>query len=257
MRTSSRGLRRLGIGGTAVGSGLNAHPEFARRMVGALRELTGVEVHPSENLFESMQSMADFVDFSASMRTLAVTVTKIANDLRLLASGPTTGLNEIILPAVQPGSSIMPGKVNPVMAEMVNMVMFQVVGCDTTIMMASQAGQLELNVMMPVIAHNLLEMMDLISHSLSAFDDKCIQGIIANAEKIQSWLDQNPILITALNPIIGYQAGAKLVKKAIEAKLPVRAFILEEVRNLRLIDKKTGKPVSEDEYRAILKTLFG
>ncbi|HMK09064.1 MAG TPA: aspartate ammonia-lyase, partial [Anaerolineales bacterium] len=159
LRRAADGLRRLGIGGTAVGTGLNAHPEYHARMVRRLSELSGFELQTSDNLFEEMQSMADLADFSAALRTLAITLIRIANDFRLLASGPSTGLDEIRLPAVQPGSSIMPGKVNPVQAEMLNMAMFHVIGCDTTVALAAQAGQLELNVMMPVIAHNLFEMM--------------------------------------------------------------------------------------------------
>jgi fumarate hydratase class II len=156
IKAAAEGLRRLGIGGTAVGSGLNAHPEYHARMVKKLSELTALTLFESDNLFESMQSMADAVHFSASLRTLALTLIRIANDFRLLASGPSTGLDELHLPAVQPGSSIMPGKVNPVLAEMLDMAMFYVVGLDTTVAMASQAGQLELNVMMPMIAHSLL-----------------------------------------------------------------------------------------------------
>ncbi len=154
---AAEGLRRLGIGGTATGSGLNAHPEYHERMVTTLQKLSGLRLTQSDNLFESMQSMADMADFSAAMRTLAITLIRIANDFRLLASGPATGLDEIRLPAVQPGSSIMPGKVNPVLAEMLDMAMFHVIGCDTTVALAAQAGQLELNVMMPIIAHNLFE----------------------------------------------------------------------------------------------------
>src|SRR5574341_1479662 len=159
IQRSAEGLRRLGIGGTAVGSGLNAHPEYHARMVKKLAELTGLTLYESNDLFESMQSMADPADFSASIRTLALTLIRIANDFRLLASGPSTGLDEIRLPPLQPGSSIMPGKVNPVMAEMLDMAMFYIVGLDTTVAMAAQAGQLELNVMMPIIAHSLFEAM--------------------------------------------------------------------------------------------------
>jgi fumarate hydratase class II len=169
IRRAAYGLRRLGIGGTAVGSGLNAHPEYHAKMVKKLSELTGLELYESDNLFESMQSQADAADFSASMRTLALTLIRIANDFRLLSSGPSTGLDEIRLPAVQPGSSIMPGKVNPVLAEMLNQAMFHVVGCDTTVALAVQAGQLELNVMMPIIAHNLFEMMQVVIGSVNAF----------------------------------------------------------------------------------------
>jgi fumarate hydratase class II len=157
IRLTAEDLRRLGIGGTATGTGLNAHPEYHARMISRLSLLTGLSLTSSDNLFESMQSMADVAQFSASLRTLAITLTRIANDFRLLASGPSTGLDELRIPPVQPGSSIMPGKVNPVMAEMLNMAMYHVQGCDLTVSLAAQAGQLELNVMMPIIAHNIFE----------------------------------------------------------------------------------------------------
>jgi fumarate hydratase class II len=172
IRRSSEGLRRLGIGGTATGSGLNAHNEYHPRMVEELKRITGLELYTSDDLFESMQSMADMVDFSSSLRILAVTLTRIANDFRLLSSGPATGLDEIRLPPVQPGSSIMPGKVNPVLAEMLNMAMYHILGNDTTVSLAAQAGQLELNVMMPIIAHNLFEMMHIMIGSIDAFTNK-------------------------------------------------------------------------------------
>lgn len=168
IRQAAEGLRRIGIGGTATGTGLNAHPEYHHLMVKRLSEISGITLSSSDNLFESMQSMADAASFSAALRTLAITLTRIANDFRLLASGPSTGLDELSLPAVQPGSSIMPGKVNPVMAEMLNMAMFHVQGCDLTVSLASQAGQLELNVMMPIIAHNLFEMMQVMIGAIQA-----------------------------------------------------------------------------------------
>ncbi len=208
------GLRRLGIGGTATGTGLNAHVEYHSRMVKKLAELTGIDLEESDDLFESMQSMQDAVFFSGALRTLAQDLIRIANDFRLLSSGPSTGLDEIRLPAVQPGSSIMPGKVNPVLAEMLNMAMFHVIGNDLTVMMAGQAGQLELNVMMPIIAHNLFEMMHVIIGSVKAFTEKCVVGLTANAEKAEGWLGKNAILVTALNPIIGYLKGAEVAKKA-------------------------------------------
>ncbi len=219
---SAQGLRRLGIGGTATGTGLNAHPEYHARMVLKLSELTGLELYPSDDLFESMQSLADAADFSASIRTLAITLTRIANDIRLLASGPSTGLDEIRLPAVQPGSSIMPGKVNPVLAEMLNQAMYHVMGCDTTVALASAAGQLELNVMMPVIAHNLFEMMQVTIGAVDAFTERCVRGITANREKAEGWLGKNAIVVTALNPLIGYMAGAELVKEAMKRNLAIR-----------------------------------
>ncbi len=222
VRRSAEGLRRLGIGGTAVGSGLNAHPEYHARMVDKLSTLTGLTLYPSDDLFESMQSMADSADFSASIRTLALTLIRIANDFRLLASGPSTGLDEIRLPAVQPGSSIMPGKVNPVLAEMLDMAMFHVIGCDTTVVMAVQAGQLELNVMMPIIAHNLFEMMQVTIGAVNAFADRAVKGLSANREKAEGWLAKNAIIVTALNPVIGYSQGAALVKEAIAQNASIR-----------------------------------
>ncbi|MFO7166668.1 MAG: aspartate ammonia-lyase [Chloroflexota bacterium] len=221
-------LRRLGIGGTATGSGLNAHPEYHPRMVARLSELLGQPLRSAGNLFEAMQSMADPADFSASMRTLCITLTRIANDFRLLASGPTTGLDEIRLPAVQPGSSIMPGKVNPVLAEMLNMACFHVQGCDLTVSLAAQAGQLELNVMMPIIAHNLFEMMHVLIGAINAFTDKCVVGITANPEKAAGWLAKNPILVTALNPEIGYLNGAAVAKEALATGKTIKEVVVEK-----------------------------
>ena len=248
-------LRELGIGGTAVGSGLNAHPEFHSKMVRELSNLTGLELVCSANLFERIQSMADMADFSASLRTAALTLIRIANDLRLMASGPETGLDELRLPVLQPGSSIMPGKVNPVMAEMLNMAMFQVIGCDTTVSLAVQAGQLELNVMMPIIAHNLFEMMQIMIGSVTAFTDKCIKGIQANPEKAYRWLEQNPIIVTALNPLIGYLAGAALVKEATEKKCTVTELAAEKAEKGELVNKETGRPISLPEIKKAFSDL--
>ncbi len=227
IRLAADGLRRLGIGGTATGTGLNAHPEYHRRMIQKLTKLTGIQLYTSDNLFESMQSMQDAVFFSGALRTLAQDLTRIANDFRLLSSGPTTGLDEIHLPVVQPGSSIMPGKVNPVLAEMLNMAMFHVMGNDFTVMMAGQAGQLELNVMMPIIAHNLFEMMHVTIGAVKAFTEKCVVGVTANREKAEGWLARNPILVTALNPIIGYLKGAEVAKKALAENKTVKEVVVE------------------------------
>jgi fumarate hydratase class II len=221
-------LRRLGIGGTATGTGLNAHPEYHGRMVATLQRLTGIELTESDNLFESMQSMADPVHFSGAMRTLAQDLIRIANDFRLLSSGPSTGLDEIRLPAVQPGSSIMPGKVNPVLAEMLNMAMFQVVGNDMTVMMAGQAGQLELNVMMPIIGYNLFQSMDIIINAVTAFTERCVVGLKSNPEKATGWLAKNAILVTALNPVIGYAKGAEVAKEAMATSRTVREVVIEK-----------------------------
>ena len=226
--TAGDRLRRLGIGGTAVGTGLNAHPEYHPRMITKLTELTGLELRSSGNLFESMQSMADPADFSAAMRTLAITLTRIANDFRLLASGPATGLDEIRLPAVQPGSSIMPGKVNPVLAEMLNMACFHVQGNDLAVALAAQAGQLELNVMMPIIAHNLFEMMHVLIGAINAFTDKCVVGVTANREKAYGWLAKNAILVTALNPVIGYLNGAAVAKEAMATGKTIKEVVVEK-----------------------------
>ena len=255
IRRAAQGMRRLGIGGTAVGSGLNAHPEYHARMVRRLAVLTGLELTTSDDLFESMQSMADVADFSSSLRTLAITLTRIANDFRLLASGPSTGLDELHLPAVQPGSSIMPGKVNPVLAEMLNMAMFHVQGCDHTVALAAQAGQLELNVMMPIIAHNLFEAMQVTIGAVRAFTDRCVRGLQANRPKAEGWLAKNAIVVTALNPLIGYAASAALVKEALARDLTVREVALEKVAKGALTHREEGRLVSAAEIEAALSDL--
>jgi len=255
IKRSSEGLKRLGIGGTATGSGLNAHKEYHFRMVQELNRITNLNLVTSDDLFESMQSMADMADFSSSLRTLAGTLIRIANDFRLLSSGPATGLDEIRLAPVQPGSSIMPGKVNPVLAEMLNMAMFHVMGNDTTVNLASQAGQLELNVMMPIIAHNLFEMMHVMIGSIRAFTDKCVVSITANVEKAEGWLDKNSILVTALNPLIGYQKGAELVKESLSRNMTIRELALEKVKAKQLINKNNNDFLDEDEINKVFNDL--
>ena len=252
---AAEGLRRLGIGGTATGTGLNAHPEYHARMVAALSGLTGLALTTSDNLFESMQSLADAADFSASLRTTAITLTRIANDIRLLSSGPTTGLDEIRLPAVQPGSSIMPGKVNPVLAEMLNMAMFHVQGCDHTVALAAQAGQLELNVMMPIVAHNLFEAMQVMIGSVRAFTERCVRGIVAQQAKAEGWLARNAIVATALNPLIGYSQAAELVKAAMARNTTIRDVAAERIEAGDLKHKDTGQPIRLDEIDALLGDL--
>ncbi|MDD2696178.1 MAG: aspartate ammonia-lyase [Anaerolineales bacterium] len=255
IRHAGEGLRRLGIGGTAVGTGLNAHPEYHARMVQRLSELTGLRLAPAVDLIELTQSMGDQAAFSASLRSLAITLTKIANDLRLLASGPTTGLGELIMPAVQPGSSIMPGKINPAMAEMVNMAMFHVQGCDYTVALAAQAGQLELNVMMPVIAHNLFESMQVMIGALRAFTERCVLGLQADRQRAESWLERNAIIVTALNPLIGYNAGAQLVKEALARDVTVRSLALEKAAAGALQHRDEARPVTVEEIQAVLGDL--
>jgi len=255
IRTAAQGLRRLGIGGTAVGSGLNTHPEYHTRMVKRLSELTAFELYESDNLFESMQSMADAAQFSATLRTLALTLIRIANDFRLLASGPSTGLDEIRLPAVQPGSSIMPGKINPVLAEMLNMAMFYVVGLDTTVAMAAQAGQLELNVMMPIIAHSLFEAMQVVIGSVRAFTDFAVVGLTANREKAEGWLAKNAIVATALNPVIGYARGAELVKEALIKDMAIRELAIEKANAGLLKHRDSEDRVSAEEIEHALDNM--
>ena len=255
IKAAAEGLRRLGIGGTAVGSGLNAHPEYHARMVRKLAEITGLTLYESDNLFESMQSMADAAHFSASLRTLALTLIRIANDFRLLASGPSTGLDEIRLPAVQPGSSIMPGKVNPVLAEMLDMAMFYVVGLDTTVAMAAQAGQLELNVMMPIIAHSLFESMQVIIGSVRAFTEYAVSGLTANREKAEGWLAKNAIVVTALNPVIGYAQGAALVKEALKKDMAIRDLAIEKARAGALKHRDNEDPVTPEEIEHALNDM--
>jgi fumarate hydratase, class II len=255
IQRSAESLRRLGIGGTATGTGLNAHVEYHPRMVKKLSELSGLTLYTSDNLFESMQSVADMADFSAALRTLALTLIRIANDFRLLASGPSTGLDELRLPPVQPGSSIMPGKVNPVMAEMLDMAMFHVIGCDTTIAYAAQAGQLELNVMMPIIAHNLFESMQVLIGSINAFTEKCVKDLRANREKAEGWLEKNAIVATALNPIIGYKAGAALVKEALQRNVTIREVAVEKANRGELLRRDSNQPVSPEEILSALVDL--
>ncbi len=225
---AAENLKRLGIGGTASGTGLNSHPQYHMAMVAKLSELTGVTFVSSGNLFESMQSTADFLDVSAALRTLAVTLTRIANDLRLLSSGPTSGLGEIMLPSMQPGSSIMPGKVNPSIAEMLNMVCYHVMGNDQTIMLCSQAGQLELNVMMPILAYNLLQAIEILTNGVRVFVERCVRGITANVARCRELAERSMGLATALNPYIGYAAAAKVAQEALARGVSLRQVVLEK-----------------------------
>ncbi|HEV8266120.1 MAG TPA: aspartate ammonia-lyase [Gemmatimonadales bacterium] len=221
-------LRDLGIGGTAVGTGLNAEPKYPGLMVKHLRAITGLELREGKDRVQLMQSMGDATAFSGALRTYAVDLGKIASDLRFLASGPRTGLAEIGLPAVQPGSSIMPGKVNPSIAEMVNMVCFQAIGNDVTVATAAEAGQLELNVMMPVIAHNLLFSMLILTNGSRVLAERCVDGIEADAAQCAYWLERSPALVTALAPKIGYAEAAKLAKEAVAKNITVRQLVIEK-----------------------------
>ena len=218
----------LSIGGTAAGTGLNADPRFAPLMVAKLSEIVGVPFRPADDLVQATQSLDDLVVFSAALRGAALSLIQIANDLRLLSSGPRTGLAEISLPAVQPGSSIMPGKVNPVMAEMLDMVCFHVVGADTAVALAAQAGQLEINVMTPLVAYELLFALELLTNALRVFTDRCVSGIVADEEQCRLWGARSLGLATALNPYIGYEAAAEVAKEAFRTGKAVPDVVLEK-----------------------------
>jgi aspartate ammonia-lyase len=236
-------VRELNIGGTAVGTGINAEPEYAALMVKQLEQVSGLQLRAGQDLVQLMQSMGDIATLSGALRAYVLDLNKIANDIRLLASGPRTGLAEIQLPPVQPGSSIMPGKVNPSIAEMVNQVCYQALGLDTTVALAAEAGQLELNVMMPVMAHNMIFSLIIVGNASSVLAERCVDGIEADEAQCAYWLERSPALVTALAPKIGYAEAAKLAKEAIATGLTVKELVmkkrilegqeLEEVLDLR------------------------
>ena len=228
-------LRELNLGGTAIGTGINTYPSYQKNIFQELRKITKTKFIPAENLFEGTASLGPIATAHASLKVLAENLIKIANDLRLLSSGPLGGFNEISLPAVQPGSSIMPAKVNPAIAEMVDMVGFQVIGNDTTIAMCSQAGQLELNVMMPLAAYTFLQSLHALTNSIHTFTEKCIKGIKANEKQCREYVEKNPMLVTALTPYIGYQKAAKIAQQAYKEERSVKEIVLEQ----KLLDKKT------------------
>jgi aspartate ammonia-lyase len=225
---SRDGLKILGIGGTAAGTGLNTHPRYRPMVVRAISRVSGIRgLKPAPNTVEGMNSMADFSAFSGALRDTALELIRIANDLRLLSSGPRTGIGEITLPPVQPGSSIMPGKVNPVMAEMLNMVCFQVVGNDLAVAMASQAGQLELNVMGPVINYNILQSIEILASSIELFTERCIRGIRADKKRCEEFFEKSVGLATILNPVIGYEKAAIVAKESASTGKTLREVLLE------------------------------
>jgi fumarate hydratase, class II len=221
-------LRELGIGGSAVGTGVNVEPEYPALMIEHLRTISGLELKEGADRIQLMQSMGDAAGFSGALRTLAVDLGKIASDLRLMASGPRTGLDEIRLPAVQPGSSIMPGKVNPSIPEMVNQVCFQVMGNDACVAIAAEHGQLELNVMMPVIAHNIFLSEIILSNAARVLADKTIAGIEANREMCAYWVERSAALATALAPQIGYARAAELSKQSVKENVLIRDLVKRE-----------------------------
>jgi len=233
-------IQQLAQGGTAVGTGINAHPKFGVKFAKRLAKRSGVHFETSPNYFESLSAQDAAVELSGALKTVAVSLTKIGNDLRWMNSGPLAGLGEIALPALQPGSSIMPGKVNPVIAEATVMVAAQVIGNDATITLAGASGNFQLNVMLPLVAYNLLQSIELLANVSRLLADSAIAGFTVNAAKIAEALDRNPILITALNARIGYEKGAAIAKKAYHDGLPILAVAKAETE------------LSEDELRLLL-----
>jgi len=227
IETASKDLMVLGLGGSAAGTGLNTHPQYRFRVAEILSDLIDQPLRPAPHLMAAMQSMAPFVNVSGSLRNLAQDCVKISHDLRLLDSGPKTGFKEIQLPPVQPGSSIMPGKYNPVMAEMTSMVCFQVMGYDSAIALAAQAGQLELNVMMPLIAYDLIHSIEILGNTIAALAEKGIKGITANRDRCLAYAEGSLALVTALNTHIGYLNAAAVAKESLETGKSLRAIVLE------------------------------
>jgi fumarate hydratase class II len=240
IQSSLTRLQKLAQGGTAVGTGINAHKDFAEKVSAELAELTGIRFAPKENFFEGLSAQDAAVEMSGQLKTLAVSMMKISNDLRWMNSGPRAGIGEIELPALQPGSSIMPGKVNPVIPEAVAMVCAQVIGNDAAITIGGQSGNFQLNVMLPMIAHNLIQSTEILANGARVLADKAIAGFTVNEDNINRALAANPILVTALNPVIGYELGAKIAKTAYAEKRPV----LDVAKQLT--------DLSEDELRKLL-----
>ena len=230
LRSVEPRLLALAQGGTAVGTGINAHPEFGLRFAEQLAKATSLPFTTSANYFEAMSAQDTVVELSGQLKTIAVSLMKIANDLRWMNSGPLAGLAEIALPALQPGSSIMPGKVNPVIPEAATMVAAQVIGNDATITIAGQSGNFQLNVMLPVIAYNLLESIRLLGNAWRALADKAIAGFTVNKERLAQALDRNPILVTALNPVIGYELGAAIAKQSYAEGRSIREIAEQKTR---------------------------
>lgn len=227
IKATRTNLYEVNMGATAVGTGLNAEPEYIEKAVKFLAELTGFPIKGSEDLVDGTQNTDAYIEVSAALKICMLNMSKIANDLRMMTSGPRCGLGEINLPARQPGSSIMPGKVNPVMAEVLNQSAFQVVGNDLTISMASEAGQFELNVMEPVIVFNLLQSIKIMKNVFTVFREHCISGITANKDRLEAYVNNSVGVITAINPHVGYETAASIAKEAIDSNRPVREIVLE------------------------------
>jgi len=227
IRGALKRVRQLPLGGSAVGTGINAHPEFGPRVAVVLQKLTGCKFCASANYFEGISSQDVSVELSGQLKTLACSLMKIANDLRLMNSGPLAGIGEIELPALQPGSSIMPGKVNPVIPEVVNQIAFQVIGNDLTITMAAEAGQLQLNVMEPLITSNLFESLDMLTAGVRTLTERCIRGITVNADHCRAMVESSIGIVTALVPVIGYERAGEIAMEALASGRSVRAVLLE------------------------------
>ncbi len=221
-------LQVVNLGATAIGTGLNADLAYVANVTKKLNEISGFNLSQADDLIDATQNVDALVEVSSAMKTSAVTLSKIANDLRLLSSGPRTGLNEINLPAVQPGSSIMPGKVNPVIPEVVNQISFQIIGNDTTITMAAESGQLELNVMVPILVFNLIQSIEMLKNGVHTFTEKAIKGITVNRERCQQLVENSVSLITAINPHVGYEVAARIAKEALAKNKSIQEVILEQ-----------------------------
>jgi fumarate hydratase, class II len=233
------GLRQLNLGATAAGTGMNAHPKYRVMVAKEISRKTGIEFHPAENLIEVTESLGDMLYYSSTLRLLCIELGRIVNDIRLLSCGPRTGLNEFMLPPVQPGSSIMPGKVNPSMAEMMNQVCYQVIGFDTTVAYSAQAGQLDLNVMMPVINWNLQQGIHILSNAITVFTDKCVKGITADRDRCRYYFEASVGMATIMNPYIGYAKAAELAKLSVKTG----KTIVELIREQKLLTEEQLKDV--------------
>ena len=247
--SASGDLMVLGLGGSAVGTGLNTHPQYRARVVRVLSELTSLPLQTAPHLMAAMQSMAPFVNVSGALRNLAQDLVKISHDLRLMDSGPKTGLKEIQLPPVQPGSSIMPGKYNPVMAEMMSMVCFQVMGYDSAIALAAQAGQLELNVMMPLIAYNLIHSIEILGNAVASLSKRSIKGILVKQERCLAYAEGSLALVTALNKHIGYLNAAAVAKESLETGKSLRQIVLDKGL---MTDEELSKVLNLEKMSQIL-----
>jgi len=244
IKARSRRLEELALGATAVGTGVNAYPRYKRTAISELSRMTGLKLRVAKNPFEALQSRNAIAAVSGALKELALELIRIANDLRLLSSGPTTGLAEIKLPPVQPGSSIMPGKVNPVMAECLNMIAFQVVGNDLAVSLAVQAGQLDLNVMTPVMIHNILQSIQILTNYLPVFTKKCVEGIKVDKKRCASYVENNPSLAVYLSPHIGYLEASKIAKQSLEQKRSVKELATEK----GILKRKQAEQIFKHEF---------